>query len=213
VLGAWARGRQQREVDRRRAEAATAVADERARIARELHDVVTHHVTAMVVQADAAQFQNDPAPALENVSETGRQALGELRHLLGVLNAPPEMRPVTELVARIRTAGQPVEFTEQGSPALLAAGAELAAYRVVQEGLTNAMKHAAGRRTVVTIAYGPVATAISVLTDGPVVAKAKGHGLAGLRDRIAVFGGEVQAGPRAEGGFVLTATIPAGGGS
>jgi signal transduction histidine kinase len=215
LLGDRVRDRRSREVTRRRAEAGAAVADERARIARELHDVVTHHVTAMVVQADAAQFQTEPAAGLESISDTGRQALAELRHLLGVLNAPAAAgrEPVTgrlsDLVERVRAAGQPVEYVQTGAPGLLAGGAELAAYRVVQEGLTNAMKHAAGRTTIVTVAYGEAGTDIAVLTDGPVAPHTDGYGLVGLRERVAVFGGELRAGPRPEGGFALQARIPA----
>jgi len=179
---------------------------ERARIARELHDVVTHHVTAMVVQADAAQYT--PGADLSVIGDTGRLALKELRHLLDVLHSGPDLK-IGELVDRAKASGQPVELTEEGSPALLAAGAELAAYRVVQEGLTNAMKHARGRSTQVVIRYRPQATDIEVLTDGPPVEHSGGHGLDGLRERVSVFGGTVTAGGRPSGGFRLYAQIPA----
>jgi signal transduction histidine kinase len=220
VLGERVRGWQALAAEVQRAEAAAALADERARIARELHDVVTHHVTAIVVQADSAQFQTDPAAvttSLESISDTGRSALSELRHLLGVLHAPasadrePVVGRLSDLVDRVRAAGQPVDYRAEGSANLLAGGAELAAYRVVQEGLTNAMKHARGAPTVVTITYGPAETDISITTEGPVVRPNKGHGLTGLHERVAVFGGDLTAGPRPEGGFTIRARIPAGG--
>jgi signal transduction histidine kinase len=175
----------------------------------------------MVVQADAAQFQTDPADvttSLSNVSDTGRRALGELRQMLDVLSASssaadrtPAVGRIADLVEQVRASGQPVELVESGSPGLLAGGAELAAYRVVQEGLTNAMKHAAGQPTAVRIAYSDQQTEISVTTDGPVVPQSGGHGLTGLRERVAVFGGSLESGPRAEGGFRIRARIPAGG--
>jgi signal transduction histidine kinase len=174
------------------------------------------------VQADSAQFQSDPAAvtaSLESISDTGRSALNELRHLLGVLHAPaaadrePAVGRLSDLVDRVRAAGQPIDYQADGSPALLAGGAELAAYRVIQEGLTNAMKHAAGIPTVVTVNYTETGTDITVLTAGPPVrpSDSPGHGLAGLRERVGVFGGELTAGPRPEGGFALSAHIPAGG--
>ncbi|GAA2507500.1 sensor histidine kinase [Winogradskya humida] len=195
--GAWVR--------RRRAVDAEA---ERARIARELHDVVTHHVTAMVVQADAAQYV--PNADLSVISDTGRLALKELRHLLDVLHAGPDLK-IGELVERAVGTGQPVTLREEGSPELLAAGAELAAYRVVQEGLTNAMKHAQGQPTKVNVRYGTSATEIEVLTDGPPVQHSGGHGLDGLKERVSVFGGTVSSGGRPAGGFRLYARIPAKG--
>jgi hypothetical protein len=207
--------------DQQKVQRELAVVNERARIARDLHDVITHHVTAMVVQADAAQFQTDSADvttSLSNVSDTGRRALGELRQMLDVLSASspaadrtPAVGRIADLVEQVRASGQPVELVESGSPGLLAGGAELAAYRVVQEGLTNAMKHAAGQPTVVRIAYSDQQTEISVTTDGPVVPPSGGHGLTGLRERVAVFGGSLESGPRAEGGFRVRARIPAGG--
>jgi signal transduction histidine kinase len=217
--GTWITDRARTEAERRRLASEAAVTRERSRIARELHDVVTHHVTAMVVQADAAQFQKDPGAvtaSLENVSDTGRRALGELRTLLEVLNAPadesraPVAGRVEDLVEQVRAAGQPVELVVEGSPDRLAGGAELAVYRVVQEGLTNAMKHAAGYPTSVRLVYGLAETNISVISDGPVCAEAgTGHGLAGLRERVAVFGGRFESGPSGEG-FAIRARIPGG---
>lgn len=236
--GAWVRGRQAAEAERRREDARLAIAQERARIAWELHDVVTHHVTAIVVQADAAQHLVATAPdrvvnSLTAISGTGRQSLAELRHLLGVLDTPagavghptaadgapgadraPTLGRFRDLVERTRLAGQPVELLEDGEPASMAAGPELAAYRVVQEALTNAVKHASGRRTVVRVRYGEEIR-IDVTTDGPVVAPAvftAGRGLTGLRERVRTCGGELTAGGLPGGGFGVHARMPAGAG-
>jgi signal transduction histidine kinase len=234
--GAWVRGRQTAEAERRRESAQRAIAQERARIARELHDVVTHHVTAIVVQADAAQYLIAPAPdraadSLTAISGTGRQAIAELRHLLGVLDAPgdevghppaaegtpgavraPMPGRLRDLVERTRLAGQPVELFEDGGPAPIAVGPELAAYRVVQEALTNAMKHAPGRRTVVRVRYGDEIR-IDVTTEGPLIAAGAftaGRGLTGLRERVSNCGGELTAGGQPGGGFSVRARMPSG---
>ncbi|MGI5238950.1 sensor histidine kinase [Dactylosporangium sp. CA-139066] len=224
--GAWMRGARAAEAERRRALDAAARVQERARIARELHDVITHHVTAMVVQADAAQYlaaaPDRLAGSLTAISGTGRRALGELRDLLGVLDpdrlAPDGDRPalgsVGDLVAQTRAAGQPVDLVEEGHPRDLGSGRELAAYRVVQEALTNAMKYAAGRPTVVRVVHRPDGVHIDVTTAAGIGstrgAGGAGRGLAGLRDRVEVFGGELTAGPAADGGFTVAARIPAG---
>jgi signal transduction histidine kinase len=221
LAGAWMRGWRAAAAERQR----VAAVQERARIARELHDVITHHVTAMVVQADAAPYlAADPerlGESLTAISDTGRRALGELRDLLGVLDpdrvAPEGDRPTLgslgELVARTRAAGQPVELVEQGRPRGLGSGRELAAYRVVQEALTNAMKYAAGRPTVVRLEHRDDGVHIDVTTAGGDAAAAvggSGRGLAGLRNRVEVFGGELSAGPAPGGGFTVAARIPAG---
>ncbi|MFC9116875.1 MULTISPECIES: sensor histidine kinase [Streptomyces] len=233
-VGSTVRTRRVEEAERRRLTAEAATAAERARIARELHDVVTHHVTAMVVQSDAAQFLLTSAPdraadSLTAVSDTGRRALTELRHLLGVLEATgeaasadleradraPARGRLEDLVEQARRSGQPVEFDETGERRPGGVDVELAAYRVVQEALTNAMKYAAGQATRVSLRHGDEHLGIEVTTDGPVSAPvqrepgpAGGRGLAGLRARVRMLGGELNAGPRPEGGFEVRATIP-----
>lgn len=172
AAGAWVRARQQAQDARRQLEAAAAVAADRARIARELHDVVTHHVTTMVIQADAAQFlvPQSPERVIENlgaIGTTGRRALAELRFLLGVLSGPGDAEVmggslvdahrIGELVEQTRRAGQPVDFAEEGDPRANAGGAELTAYRIVQEALTNALKHAPGRATCVSVRHAEYA--------------------------------------------------------
>ncbi|MFD0392484.1 sensor histidine kinase [Streptomyces nogalater] len=186
LVGSIVRTRRAEEAQRRRLTAEVATAAERARIAGELHDVVTHHVTAMVVQADAAQFLLTSAPdkageGLSAVSDTGRRALAELRHLLGVLEATgesasadpvradraPTLGRLGDLVEQARRSGQPVEFSEQGERRAQSVDVELAAYRVVQEALTNAMKYAAGQTTHVLVRHGEERIEIKVTTDGP----------------------------------------------
>jgi signal transduction histidine kinase len=223
--GGWVRSRAAAERQRRRQNVELAMAAERARIARELHDVVTHHVTAMVVQADAAQFVLADAPdraadGLTAVSGTGRRALAELRHLLGVLESPKDPRDVGELgstgtladlVTQLSSAGHPAELIEKGQPEPMAAGTRLAVYRVVQEGLTNSMKHAPGQPVVAQVRYGDDEITIEVRNDGPVVgagAFTAGRGLTGLRERVSHCGGELLATGRPDGGFTLGARMP-----
>jgi len=223
-IGVWLRQTRAVEAERRRHVAEATRLAERTRIARELHDVVTHHVTAIVVQANAARFVAGPGPAadtLKAIGDTGRQALTELRDLLGVLDptrpAPRDRLPglgqVGELVASTRAAGQPVTLAEEGTLPEMGAGRELAAYRVVQESLTNALKYAAGQPTAVELTYRPDAVTITVHTGrastGP--GGGSGRGLAGLRERVELFGGELTAGPRADGGFLVHARVPVGG--
>ncbi|WP_031020565.1 sensor histidine kinase [Streptomyces sp. NRRL S-1314] len=223
--GAWLRSTRIAEAERRAQVAAQTRAAERARIARELHDVVTHHVTAMVVQAEAARYLA-AAPerldeALTAVTDTGRRAVADLRHLLDLLNpdhgegsrTPPAGRLLT-LVEQTRRAGQPVEFTEQGTPAAATGSADLVAYRVVQEALTNALKYAHGQATSVLVRHSGRDITVEVGTDGPgtraVASPGGGRGLAGLRERVDVLGGEFEAGPRPGGGFAVRARIPTG---
>ncbi|WP_211265213.1 sensor histidine kinase [Actinacidiphila oryziradicis] len=238
LVGSIVRMRRVEEAERRRLASEVATAAERARIARELHDVVTHHVTAMVVQADAAQVLLTSGPerageGLAAVSDTGRRALTELRYLLGVLEATgesaaadparadraPTLGRVGDLVEQARRSGQPVEFSEQGERRPQSVDVELAAYRVVQEALTNAMKHAAGQQTRVLLRHGEQRIEISVTTDGPMASTQAaplarksgpegGRGLAGLRARVRMLDGELEASPRADGGFEVRATIP-----
>jgi signal transduction histidine kinase len=236
-LGVQVRGRRAHEAERRRLSAQAAIAAERSRLARELHDVVTHHVTAMVVQAGAAQYLTASpervTEALDAIGGTGRRALGELRFLLGVLEASGDSAPrmpmpgrVPDLVEQIRSGGQPVELVEDGEQPSMAVGAQLTTYRVVQEALTNAVKHAAGRQTLVRLAHTPDWTDVEVTTAGaadgarspaPVsasaVGRSGGRGLSGLRERVEMLGGEFAAGPGLEGGFRVHARIPTGGGS
>ncbi len=215
-------------------EAATqlAVDRERSRIARELHDVVTHNVSVMVIQAGAARKVMDTAPdrayqALLAVEAGGRTAMAELRHAMGLLTmaadgpdpvteadlAPqPGLGQVAALTDRMRETGVPVELTVTGTPAPLSAGADLAAYRVVQEALTNAVKHAFGARVRITVDHVPGAVHIDVSdTGGSCAAPAGpggGRGLIGLRERLAVYGGTLQAGERPTGGFHIRAVLP-----
>jgi signal transduction histidine kinase len=209
----------------RHAQAKVAAAAERARIARELHDVVAHHVSVMVVQADGAGYalRTDPdraAAALQAIAGTGRQALTEMRRLLGVLRtaddqaalAPvPGLGELRELLEQARAAGLEVAYTLSGVPRDLSEGAELAAYRVVQESLTNTRKHAGLAATAaVTLRYEPDGLAVEVTDDGlgGGIAESGGLGLAGMRERIAMYGGTVTAGPLPGGGFGVTARLP-----
>ncbi|GAA3393006.1 sensor histidine kinase [Cryptosporangium minutisporangium] len=208
-----------------------ATARERARIARELHDVVTHNVSVMVIQAGAARKVLDSAPeqareALLAVEAGGRAAMTELRHVMGLLTidsdeAEPELAPqpglsqVEPLIDRVRNAGVPVELVVTGVPGPLPEGIDLAAYRVVQEALTNTVKHAAGAPAVVRIDYGADRLWIEVTDAGGVASDPEraepdgaGQGLIGLRERLAVYGGVLQAGPRIRGGYRVEAVIP-----
>jgi signal transduction histidine kinase len=209
----------------RHAEAKVAAAAERARIARELHDVVAHHVSVMVVQADGAGYalRTDPdraEAALQAIAGTGRQALAEMRRLLGVLRSADEqaaLAPVPglgelrELLDQARAAGLEVSYTLTGTPRELPEGAELAAYRVVQESLTNTRKHAGLAATAaVALRYEPDGLTVEVVDDGLGTGAddGGGHGLAGMRERIAMYGGTVTAGPLPGGGFGVTARMP-----
>lgn len=227
-IGAWLRQSWATEAERRRLVAEGTRAAERTRIARELHDVVTHHVTAMVVQAEAARYLTAAPERLDQtlsaVSDTGRRAIADLRHLLDLLNPDhgtagtepptPSVGELHALVEQTRRAGQPVEFTEDGSPPEPTGSAEVAAYRVVQEALTNALKYAHGSRTVVHVQHGAREITVEVSTDGPDSRGASlggsGRGLTGLRERVGVLGGDFSAGRRPGGGFVVRARIPAG---
>ncbi len=219
--------------DERERLAELAVADERRRIARELHDIVAHSMSVMVVQAGGARriLDRDPAragAAAAQIEATGREALAEMRRLLGVLRvdverAPqPGMEQLGALVERARDAGLPVELRVEGDARPLPAGVDLAGYRIVQEALTNTLKHAGAAPTTVHVRYGDDAVELEVADrgraaaapapvgpepSGPGDAALVGHGLIGMRERVRVTGGELHAGPSA-GGFVVTARLP-----
>jgi signal transduction histidine kinase len=221
--GTWLRATRAAEAERRRRVAEETRVTERTRIARELHDVVTHHVTAMVVQVEAARYLTAAPDRLDQtlttVADTGRRAVTDLRHLLDLLNpdhstqarAPAVGRLLT-LVEQTRRAGQSVEFTEEGTPARSTGSADLVAYRVVQEALTNALKYAHGSRTSVQVMHGEREITVEVSTDGSGsysgVPGGSGRGLAGLRERVDVLGGDFSAGRQSGGGFVVRARIP-----
>jgi signal transduction histidine kinase len=211
--------------EEREAQAARAVADERRRIAREMHDVVAHSVSVMVVQAGGARriLDRDPQRAVEAarlIERTGRSALLEMRRLLGVLGSgdePAAMAPqptlagLDALVDRSRRAGLPVTLRVEGERRPLPAGAEAAVYRVVQEALTNALKHAGAAPTEVVLRWAPEALEVVVADrgrGGGAELPSGGHGIVGMRERVRVYGGELSALPRPEGGFVVRARIP-----
>jgi signal transduction histidine kinase len=198
-------------------QAQLAAAAERARIAREMHDIVAHNLSVMVALADGAGFmaESDPqrsAGAMEQVSRTGRNALGEMRRLLGVLRADgevalapqPGLADLDELLERVRAAGLRVTLETSGTPIALGSGAELTVYRLVQEALTNTLKHAGPEaRATVRLRYEPDGIDVEVTDDGRDHARvsAGGQGLSGMRERAAVYGGSIDAGPRAGGGW------------
>ncbi|WP_433274654.1 sensor histidine kinase [Actinosynnema sp. CS-041913] len=201
-----------------------AVEHERARIARELHDVVTHNVSVMVIQAGAARKVMDADPdqargALLAVEAGGRAAMSELRHVMGLLtvDGPADLAPqpgldqIQALVARVRDTGVPVGLTVAGTPRPLPSGVELAAYRVVQEALTNTVKHATGASAAVVVEYDAERLRVEVTDTGGEPGAAStgdGRGLIGLRERLAVYRGTLHAGPRAGGGYRVLTEIP-----
>ena len=213
----------------RAAEARRAIAEERTRIARELHDVVAHRVSLMTVQAGAAKTVADDDPesasqAMHEVEKAGRQALDELRHLLGVLR--PEaggealgpqsgLADVARLVDRYRAAGLDVSLTMEGPQLDLPARVDLSAYRIVQEALTNALKHAGpGARAEVRLSTGGRHVTIEVFDNGrgATILPGSGHGIVGMRERALLLGGSLHVGPRPGGGFQVVARLPIEGG-
>ena len=224
--------RAERERDER---ARAAVQEERTRIAREMHDIVAHSVSVMVVQAGAARrmVTRDPAAAVVatgEVEETGRAALRDMRRVIGVLRADsdeaaaetrpraalepqPGMADVAELVSTCRDAGLDVRVRTDGEVRALPSGVELAAYRIIQEALTNTMKHAGPARAEVRIAYEDDVLTVVVADDGRGVGldadpDGTGHGLPGMRERVTVYGGDLDAGPHPGGGFRVRARLP-----
>ncbi|MFJ9575820.1 sensor histidine kinase [Streptomyces sp. NPDC101191] len=225
-------------LEREQAEALRrAVEHERARIARELHDVVTHNVSVMIIQAGAARkimktSPEEAAEALLAVEAGGRAAMTELRHVMGLLTmtdegegtdggadladaavelAPqPGLNQLETLVGRVRDSGLPVDLTVTGPPRPLPPGLELAAYRVVQEALTNTVKHASGATAAVTVEYGPERLRVEVTDTGgrPGAGAGSGRGLIGLRERLSVYDGTLKTGRRLTGGYRVEALIP-----
>jgi signal transduction histidine kinase len=234
---AYALGRKFKEADEAKERAAraerereerarSAVTDERARIARELHDVVGHSVSVMTVQASAVRRllwpeQQRERESLLIVEQTGREALAEMRRMVGVLRRPeeapvlapqPSLEHLDKLVEQVREAGLPVELRVEGDPLPLPAGLDLTAYRLVQEGLTNALKHARAQHAEVLVHYSDGHIELTVSDDGRGAGDGDGggHGLVGMRERMTVYGGELEAWPRPEGGYRLRARLPVG---
>jgi signal transduction histidine kinase len=237
--GAWLGGRAMRyrrerervlerltvDLEREREEKArAAVAEERVRIARELHDVVAHAISVIVLQARGARrsLATDPEEtraALDTIEATGSEALAEMRRLLGMLRtydedvalAPqPSLRYLDALAAQVREAGLPVELSVEGEPIELPPGVDLSAYRIVQEALTNALKHAGPTSARVVVRYGKDDLELEIADTGAgaVASDGEGHGLVGMRERVSLYGGRLEAGPRDGGGFGVRARLP-----
>jgi signal transduction histidine kinase len=201
-----------------------AVVEERARIARELHDAIAHNVSMMVVQAGAERRVLEPSSGstrdvLETIEKIGRGALTEMRRMVGMLRsdtsdplAPqPSLDDLTTLVAQVREAGLPVDLRVEGERRSLPVGIELSAYRIVQEALTNALKHAGGAHAVVHVRYGAESLELEIIDDGPgatAPVSSGGHGLVGMRERVALYGGRLDAGRRPSGGFAVRVLLP-----
>jgi signal transduction histidine kinase len=226
LLGRMTFNRRRRIVREREVATRDAVAAERAAIARELHDVVAHHMSVMVVQAGAARAvgERDPAAtaeALRQIEASGRTGLAEMRRLLEVLKAEedgdgrapqPGLARLTELLDAMRASGLPVQAVVEGAPRALSPGVDLSAYRIVQEALTNSLRHAGGASARVVVRYEPDALELEIADDGPGPPAdpeaSGGHGLIGMRERVQLFGGELEAGPRPGGGFLVRARLP-----
>jgi signal transduction histidine kinase len=204
-------------------ESERATAQERVRLARELHDIVAHNLSVVVVQAAGARAQGgaDPA-ALEKIERSGRESLVEMRRLLGVLRSDstvstepqPGIGSLETLADQVRDAGVEVDLRVEGSADDVPAGVDLSAYRIVQESLTNVLKHAGPARVRVDVRCTPGAVDIEVVDDGrgcaPADATTSGHGLLGMRERVALFGGQLQAAAEPSGGFRVSARLPLG---
>jgi signal transduction histidine kinase len=201
-----------------------AVVEERARIARELHDAVAHNVSMMVVQAGAERRvlgdeRSSTREVLEMVEQIGRAALTEMRRLVGMLRsdsreplAPqPGLDDLPTLVTQVGEAGLPIELSVEGERRQLPVGIELSAYRIVQEALTNALKHAGNARATVRVRYGADSLELEIVDDGAGAAApvaSGGHGLVGMRERVALYGGRFDAGRRPSGGFAVRVLLP-----
>jgi signal transduction histidine kinase len=208
----------------REAAARIAVAEERARIARELHDIVAHAVSVIVLQVGAIRHNlpdamADDKEALHGIEQTGRTALGDMRRLLAAMRddgEDPELAPqpglarLDPLLDEVRRAGLPVDLAVEGDPLPLPRALDLSAYRVVQEGLTNALKHAHAGHADVTLRYRPNRLEVAVRDDGrgPAARDGLGHGLVGVRERVKIYGGEMTAGAADGGGFTLATSFP-----
>ncbi len=205
--------------------AKVAVEEERRRIARELHDVVAHSVSLIVVQAGAARMVREQPPkvveALRRVEASGREALEELRHLVGLLGneheatelePQPGLAQLEKLTASVRSAGVAVDLAVTGSPRQLPPGLDLTAYRILQEALTNTLKHAPGASAHVRVSFGDEQIDLEVVDSGgrtpPLPPPPGGHGLAGMRERVAMYRGQLEAGPLPAGGFAVRARLP-----
>ena len=210
----------------RQAAARVAVAEERARIARELHDIVAHAVSVMVLQVGATRHKlpavlEEEKGALSDVEKAGRRALTEMRRLLAAMRREgeeaelvpqPGLDGLDSLLAEIHRAGLPVELHVDGDPVPLPRGIDLSAYRIVQEGLTNALKHAHASDAAVTVRYRPDELEIEIRDNGlgSSTTDGLGHGLVGVRERVKIYGGEMSAGTANGGGFVLSTRLPLG---
>jgi signal transduction histidine kinase len=234
VVGRLIRARRQRETlleDRavlleseREERARAAVAEERARIARELHDIVAHAISVTVLQARGGRrlLREDPEEArraFDTIERTGSQTLAEMRRLLGMLRADdeqlalapqPSLSRLDALARELTNAGLPVEVRVDGDPHELPASVDLSGYRIVQEALTNALKHAGPARAIVSVRYGDGEVEIEVVDDGSAAGNGDGtgHGLLGIRERVAVHGGAFEAGRRTIGGYAVRARLP-----
>jgi signal transduction histidine kinase len=240
VIAPWAAGRLVRGMRERaqllerynvqleREQEATAVrasAEERIRIARELHDVIAHSLSLIVVQARGGRRmvnRHRPAETLEafdTVEHAAQRALDEMRRLLGMLREdesdlalvpPPSLSRLPDLIEQVADAGLHADLVVEGEPRDLPPGIDLSAYRIVQEALTNALRHSGTSRAQVIVTYGADRLELQVLDDGPGATNTSGsgHGLIGIRERVTVYGGELQAGARPDGGYALTARLP-----
>jgi signal transduction histidine kinase len=213
----------------REEKARTAVTEERGRIARELHDVVAHSVSVMVVQAQAGpRLLGEPEQArgaFRSIEASGREALVELRRLLGILRTgdeqlaigpQPGLASLGSLVEQVREAGLPVDLRVEGEQVQLPPGVDLSAYRIVQEALTNTLKHAGRAHAEVVVRYAVSALELEVVDDGvgaPASVNGSGHGLIGMRERVALYGGVLEAGARNGGGYAVRARLPLVGGT